>query len=61
MINISDFDTDFKGRKFKDNLNIEYVIVGYGDNGSNGNPYLVGLAGDGSLRTTLFKNVTFIP
>lgn len=63
MIHISDFDADFKGRKFVDSTNTEtYVIVGYGDNGSNGNPYLVGLhPTEGTLKTVLFKHVKFVP
>ena len=67
MILINNFETEFKGRKFKKaGENTEYVCVGYGDNGSNGNPYLVGLTegptpGQAMLVTVLFKTAVFIP
>jgi hypothetical protein len=65
MINIPKFETDFVGRQFKTGTGSTYTIVGYGDNGSNGNPYLVGLAADSNgqviLRTERFKDVTLLP
>jgi hypothetical protein len=64
MINIPKFDADFVGRQFKTGTGTVYTIVGYGDNGSNGNPYLVGLNGDNgrvTLRTELFKNIELLP
>ncbi len=66
MIHIANFETEFKGRKFKSSTGTEYVCVGYGDNNSNGNPYLVGLYKDATtnrvtLKTTLLKDIEFIP
>jgi hypothetical protein len=64
MIHLSNFDTDFKGRQFKTNTGTVYTIVGYGDNGSNGNPYLVGLLNDAGrtvLRTERFKDIELLP
>jgi 5,10-methylene-tetrahydrofolate dehydrogenase/methenyl tetrahydrofolate cyclohydrolase len=62
MIHISNFDVDFKGRKFKNENGTEFTVVGYGDN--QGNPYLLGLNNDNgkvTLRSTLLKNVEFVP
>ena len=64
MINIPKFDTEFVGRQFKTGTGTVYTIVGYGDNGSNGNPYLVGLNYDNGrvvLRTERFKDVELLP
>jgi hypothetical protein len=61
MIHIAKFDTDFAGRKFKDDRGNEYTWVGYGSNA--GTPYLVGLTQDGgkpTIRTVLVKNVAEI-
>lgn len=62
MIYISNFDTEFKGRKFKNENGTEFTVVGYGDN--QGNPYLLGLNNDNGkviVRSTLLKNVEFVP
>lgn len=67
MIHLSNFDTDFKGRKFQDashGASPTYTAVGYGDNDANGNPYIVGMTDDGGsirIKTILFKNVHFVP
>jgi hypothetical protein len=65
MIHIAKFDTEFVGRQFKTGTGTVYTIVGYGDNGSNGNPYLVGLSADSNgnvvLRTERFKDITLLP
>lgn len=66
MIHISDFETKFKGRKFRDAKSTmlpEMVCCGYGDN--QGNPYFVGLYDDNQNRTNvatvLLKNAEFSP
>jgi len=62
MIHIANFDTEFKGRKFKNENGTEFATVGYGEN--QGNPYLIGLTTDNGkvlIRTTLLKNVEFVP
>ena len=64
MIHIANFDTIFKGRKFKDlATDIEYVCVGYGD--CTNAPYWVGIATSinrGNLtRTILFRTAEFLP
>jgi hypothetical protein len=66
MIHIANFDTEFKGRKFKNENGTEFTTVGYGEN--QGNPYLIGLTTENSLgvnkvliRTTLLKNIEFVP
>lgn len=62
MIYISKFDSDYAGRTFKDERGTVYTCIGYGDN--QGNPYLVGLTQTQTgaiMRTTLMKNVEFIP
>ncbi len=70
MINLSCFDTDFKGRTFKDislsDMQAPLTCVGYGDNGSNGGPYLVGMYTEDStnrvrLKTVLLKQAAFVP
>lgn len=65
MTYLSDFDKDFKGRKFKTGTGTEYTIVGYGDNGDNGNPFLIGMSnGDNKrvvLRTERFKDIELVP
>lgn len=65
MIHLTKFDTEWAERQFKTGTGTVYTIVGYGDNGSNGNPYLVGLTTDSNgqviLRTERFKDITLIP
>jgi len=69
MIIISNFDGDFKGRTFKDRtlgIQSDLTCVGYGDNGSNGNPFFVGMYIDKqsksvNLKTVLMKNAEFFP
>lgn len=64
MINIPNFDKDYVGRQFKSHMGTVFTIVGYGDNNSNGNPYLVGVTNDSNgqtiIRTVLFKDVVFV-
>lgn len=66
MIHIAGFDTEFKGRVFKDrtlDMQSNLTCIGYGDNGSNGSPYLVGMYVDNSVvkfKTVLLKNAEFI-
>lgn len=67
MIHLANFDADFKGRNFVDTSigsPTQYACIGYGDNGSNGNPYFVGMTGTSTgvvVRTVLFKNALFVP
>lgn len=66
MIHIANFDSGFKGRVFKDRtlgMQSDLTCVGYGDNGSNGSPYFVGIYVDNksvSIKTVLMKNAEFI-
>ena len=66
MIHISNFDTDFKGRTFKDRslgMQSDLTCIGYGDN--QGNPYFVGMYVDQqyksvNIKTVLMKNAEFV-
>jgi hypothetical protein len=65
MINIPEFDTVFKGKKFSDKtigMQSDLVCVGYGDN--QGNPYFLGVYEDTvrkiiCTKTVLIKNADF--
>jgi hypothetical protein len=65
MIYISNFDTEYKGKNFKDTSapsGTVYACIGYGDN--QGNPYLVGITNGQTgviIRTVLLKNVEIVP
>ena len=64
MIHLSNFETELKGKTFKDTtlgMGTTYSCIGYGDN--QGNPYLVGLTASpngAGIKTVLLKNVEFI-
>lgn len=68
MIVIANFETDFKGRLFKDKLvesQSNLTCIGYGDNGDNGNPYFLGMyvntaTGAVGFKTVLMKNTEFV-
>ena len=64
MVYLHNFETEFKGKKFKSDMGVEYTCIGYGDNDSNGNPYLIGVNDKNGrivIRTILFKNLEFVP
>jgi hypothetical protein len=67
MIHLSNFDTEIKGRVFKDKtlrMQADLTCVGYGDN--QGNPYFIGMYADTTtntvhFKTVLVKNAEFVP
>jgi hypothetical protein len=65
MVYIPKFADEFVGKKYKDGNDVEYTAIGYGDNDSNGNPFIVGSkiedTGRTIIRTHLFKHVEFLP
>lgn len=67
MTYIADFDGRFKDRKFKSSSNTDVLTcIGYGDNGSNGNPFWIGAMDDPNtkntiVKTELMKNCVFLP
>ena len=65
MIHLINFEKEFVGKEFTDlSQRTTYTCVGYGDNGSKGNPYLVGMYNDGGkigFLTVLLNHVKIIP
>ena len=66
MINIPSFEKSFVGRTFVDTgaSSTQLTCIGYGDNGSNGAPYLVGMYNTSAgvkFKTVLLRTCEFVP